>query len=186
MNDIGFKVGSLCFKSACDFQLTKALLMNHYVLVFCICIFSLLGGCGGAQSVTRTSVSAPEQIRTVSFSPQAGNSSEVDAYLSDALLMQGVVSGPVVATSARKSVDSDMVLTYIDVWRWDMTMYLQSISINLYDGKTGQLLVSGRWRDSFIHAFHRGESVTKELIAEMFGKLKPKAVSAGLDKQQTL
>jgi hypothetical protein len=110
----------------------------------------------------------------------------VDAYLSDALLMQGVVSGPVVATSARKSVDSDMVLTYIDVWRWDMTMYLQSISINLYDGKTGQLLVSGRWRDSFIHAFHRGESVTKELIAEMFGKLKPKAVSAGLDKQETL
>ncbi len=144
MNDIGFKVGSLCFKFACDFQLKKASLMSHYVLVFCICIFSLLGGCGGAQSVTRTSVSAPEQIRTVSFSPQAGNSSEVDAYLSDALLMQGVVSGPVVATNARKSVDSDMVLTYIDVWRWDMTMYLQSISINLYDGKTGQSLRSSR------------------------------------------
>ena len=76
------------------------------------------------------------------------------------------------------------LLRRVTLLRW--TMYLQSISINLYDGKTGQLLVSGRWRDSFIHAFHRGESVTKELIAEMFGKLKPKAVSAGLDKQETL
>jgi len=62
-------------------------------------------------------------------------------------------------------------------------MYLQSISINLYDAKSGQLLVSGRWRDSFFHAFNRGEAISKELIAEMFSKLQPATGGGGVAKR---
>ncbi|NTV69770.1 MAG: hypothetical protein HGA71_06450 [Azonexaceae bacterium] len=149
--------------------------MSRYFLVFLICLCSILGGCGGTQTVTRTNAPVPEQIKSAAFSPLAGNSPEVDGYISDALLMQGVETNPAVAAGIRKNADSDAVLTYTDVWRWDMAMYLQSITISLYDAKTGQLLVSGRWRDSFLHAFHRGESITKELLAEMFGKLNPRA-----------
>lgn len=145
--------------------------LNLLSLSTAICF--LLAGCGGAQTVTRTNAPLPEQIKSAAFSPQAGNSPEVDLYISDALAEQSVVTNPPVAAGVRRSPDSDTVITYTDVWRWDLAMYLQSISINLYDAKSGQLLVSGRWRDSLFHAYNRGESVSKELVTEMFNKLKP-------------
>ena len=49
---------------------------------------------------------------------------------------------------------------------------MQSISINFYNAQTGELMVTGRWRDSFFHAWHRGESVASRLSDEMFQALK--------------
>jgi len=77
-----------------------------------------------------------------------------------------------------KTDKADAVVSYLDVWRWDMAMYLDSISIDLYNASTGELLVTGRWRDSFFHAFHRGESISKELIDQMMAKLGLKPVPA--------
>lgn len=140
-----------------------------YALVVSACV--LLAGCGGSYNVTRTAAKAPEQIRTISFSSQDGNSPEVTGYVSEALTGQGVVIKPVSTAKAFKSAEVDAIVSYSDVWRWDLMMYLKSISINLYNASTGELLATGRWGDSLLHGYHRGESVTKELINEMFSKL---------------
>lgn len=158
--------------------------MKISLLTIAFCVSIGLVGCGGAQNVVRTNTSAPEQIRTAALSPLAGNSPEVDSYVSDALLSQGVSTAPPLPAGTRKSADVDAVVTYQDVWRWDMAMYLKSISISLYDGKTGSLLVTGKWTDSLFHAWHRGESVSKELIAEMFSKLGSKTESFGQAKAE--
>ena len=145
--------------------------MQKYSVCLITCLLVFLGGCGGAQTVSRTKAPSPEQVRAVGFSPESGNSPEVDSYKSDALRLQGVETNPKIPANTRTAADSDAVLTYVDLWRWDMAMYLQSITINLYNAKTGDLLVSGRWRDSFLHAFNRGETISKELLAEMFSKI---------------
>lgn len=139
------------------------------ILVASICI--LFAGCGGSYSVTRTSAKPPEQIRSASFSRQDGNSPEVTNYVTDALLSQGVEIRSVPANKGNKSGGVDAVVSYLDVWRWDMGMYLKSISISLYNANTGELLVNGKWVDSFLHAFHRGEMVANELVSQMFAKL---------------
>ena len=139
------------------------------ILVASICI--LFVGCGGSYTVTRTTAKPPEQIRSASFSRQDGNSPEVTNYVTDALLSQGVETRSVPANKGNKSGDVDAVVSYLDVWRWDMGMYLKSISINLYNANTGELLVNGKWADSFLHAFHRGEMVANELVSQMFAKL---------------
>lgn len=133
-----------------------------------------LSGCGGSSTVTRTSAKAPEQIRSAAFVRQDGNSSEVTAYIAEALATQGVATQAGTATRSFKSNDVDAIVSYLDVWHWDVVTYLKSIAISLYNAKTGELLVTGRWRDSFLHTYYRGDSVSRDLINEMFAKLQLK------------
>lgn len=146
-------------------------------LVASICI--LFAGCGGSYTVTRTAAKAPEQIRSASLSRQDGNSSEVTGYVTDALVTQGVVIKSIPANKGNKSGDVDAVVSYSDVWRWDLVMYLKSMSISIYNANTGELLVSGKWADSLFHAFHRGEMVANELLSQMFAKLDLKQQTNG-------
>jgi hypothetical protein len=145
--------------------------MKKFIFAVCVGAASLLMGCGGSQSVIRTNTPSPEIIKTAALSPLAGNSPEVDSYIAEALLIQGVSANPPLPAGTRKSNDVDAIVTYLDVWKWDMAMFLKSISISFYDARTGALLVTGKWSDSFFHGYHRGESVSKDLIAEMLAKL---------------
>ena len=127
---------------------------------------SLLAGCGGSYSVTRTGQATPEHIRTVLMTPRDGNSPEVTEYVSDALAAQGVTVTGQLPAGVFKTDKADAVVSYLDI-----STYLQSISISLYDAKTGNLVITGRWRDSFFHTWNRGEGVSKELIAKMLAEL---------------
>ncbi|QRM18875.1 hypothetical protein GBK02_05450 [Dechloromonas sp. TW-R-39-2] len=131
----------------------------------------VLAGCGGSSTVTRFDAPVPSPLRSVSLSPMDGNSPEVTGYVSDAFMVQGVATAGGVPAGVLKTDNADAVVTYLDVWRWDLAMYMQSITINLYNAQTGQLMVSGRWKDSFFHTWNRGEAVSKELVAEMMAKL---------------
>lgn len=131
----------------------------------------MLAGCGGTYTVTRMHGKPPEQLRSVAIAPQSGNSAEVTGYVSEALAARGVEVRGEVASAGFRSEYADGVVSYSDVWRWDLAMYLQSIKINLYNASSGALLVSGRWEDSFFHAYHRGDSVSKELLTRMFAEL---------------
>lgn len=91
--------------------------------------------------------------------------------MSDALATQGVALSGQLPSGVLKTDKADAVVSYQDVWRWDITTYLQSISINFYNAQTGELMITGRWRDSFFHTWNRGESVSKDLVAEMLAKL---------------
>ena len=145
--------------------------MQNTISTLCILCAVILTGCGGNQTVTRMSSTAPEAIRTVAISPQAGNTPEVDRYISKAFISKGIVVSPQLPLGAMKSDSVDAVVSYTDLWRWDITTYLDSILVYIYNAKTGELLVSGRWRDSYMHAYHRGENITKELIDAMLAKL---------------
>lgn len=148
--------------------------MRSFTIAALCAAMLLVSGCGGTNTVTRTSAKAPEQIRSASFSAQSGNSSEVTGYITEALASQGVATRAITPTQSFKSNDVDAIVTYVDVWRWDIVTYLKSIAISLYNAKTGELLVTGRWSDSLFHTYFRGDSVSKSLINEMFAKLQLK------------
>lgn len=138
----------------------------------------VLGGCGGSYTVTRMHGKLPEQLRSVAFAPQPGNSPEVTGYVSEALAARGVGVKGEAASAGFRTQHADGVVSYVDVWRWDMAMYLKSLKINLYNASSGELLVSGRWEDSLFHAWHRGEAISKELLARMFEQLNLPAVDS--------
>ncbi|MCO4093122.1 MAG: hypothetical protein HEQ34_14420 [Sphingorhabdus sp.] len=150
------------------------------LMIACIAAVAIFtSACGGSSAITPASANAPAQIRSAAFSPQPGNSPEVTGYIADALAAHGVATRPAKLSPGYKSNDVDAIVSYLDVWRWDVAMYMQSIAIRLYNAKTGELLVSGSWSDSALHSFNRVDAIARDLINQMFSKLQFKPADEG-------
>ena len=50
-------------------------------------------------------------------------------------------------------------------------MYLKSLEMNIFDAKTGNIIVTGRWENSLFHGFQDSKQVVKELIDAMMGNV---------------
>ncbi len=139
--------------------------------LFCIVgLMIFLPACGGSYNLQQAgTVKSP--IRTVALTPQDGNSAEVDAYMVDALTAVGVEVRQPLKAGEKISSNVDAVVSYTDLWRWDLVTYMAGLQINLYDARNGAILATGRWRDSGLHSFQRGEGVSKELIRKIFNGL---------------
>lgn len=111
-------------------------------------------------------------VLAVSQAPEEGNSADMDGNLSAALLKEGLSVKPPISAGARSAVGVDAVVSYGDVWRWDLVMYLRSLSVRMYDAETGDLLVLGEWKNSAFHGFQDSKIVMQGLVSEMLTKLR--------------
>ena len=132
----------------------------------------LASGCSTSQQVRLAKMSPHPPIKTVAQSVQDGNSAEMNKYLVTALHDEGLAVKAPLPAGTRTSVDVDAIVSYVDVWRWDMTMYMKSLSIQLYDARTGDLLVTGDWSDSAMHGFRDAKETVKGVVAEMMTTLR--------------
>lgn len=55
----------------------------------------------------------------------------------------------------------------------------KNLEIDFFDARTGNLLVTGRWQNSAFHGFQNAATVTREVMAEMFAKLKGAGTQVG-------
>lgn len=140
---------------------------------FCIALASLLlFGCATTKDVMLAKASPAHQVRTVAQTPQDDNSSDMNTNLLSALSKEGLTVKAPLPAGTRKSAEVDAIVSYSDVWRWDLVMYLKSVSIRLFDAQSGDLLVSGNWSDSTLHGFRDSKEVVQNLVSEMFDKLR--------------
>lgn len=96
----------------------------------------------------------------------------MDINVTEQLIVNGFSTQPPVAAGTRKSTDVDMLVAYSDVWRWELVMYLKTLNINIFDAKTGNLIVTGRWDNSAFYGVQNATGVVKELTDEMLAKVK--------------
>ena len=97
------------------------------------------------------------------------------SHLEEALRKEGVTLKGQVASGVQKAKDVGAVVSYVDVWRWDLVMYLQKLSIRLYDAESGDLLATGNWSDSPLHGFRDAKLVVEGVVKEMLTKLRTAA-----------
>jgi hypothetical protein len=153
--------------------------MKNSTILFLVFASAALSACGGSYTVTHFNNSiTPDKIRSAAIVPSEGNSTEVTGYLREALADHGVAVVESMPGRTIKSDQVDAIVSYQDVWRWDISTYMQSISINFYNARTGELMVTGRWRDSLFHTWHRGDSVSRDLVQQMLEKLRHGAQGA--------
>ena len=114
----------------------------------------------------------PPKITSVAIVPAAGDSPAMNANVEAALVEHGLQVKAPLPGGTRRSQEVDATVSYVDVWRWDVSMYLKSISIRLFDAKTGDLLATGQWNDSDLHGFRDAKETVSELIGEMLAKLR--------------
>lgn len=145
--------------------------MNMYIrsAVFATALFG--AGCATHQDVLLAKA-APPPVTTIAQVPADGNSAEMDGFVRTALVQNGFNVRAPLPAGTRKSDEVDAIVSYVDVWRWDIVMYLQSVAIKMFDARSGDLLVTGDWKNSAFHGYQDEGRIVQELIAEMTGKLR--------------
>lgn len=147
-------------------------LMKHFCKTVALVAVITLAGCSTSQSVTVAKHGAIPAIETVAVAQHGGTSRDMDTNLQQAALAQGLKLTAPVSENTTKSETADALLSYSDSWRWDIVMYLRKVTLNLTDGKTGDLLVTGTWENSTMHGFQSASQIVSDLFAEMMSKLK--------------
>lgn len=147
-------------------------------IVAASCLSLFLIGCSTTQEVHVAKYGAIKSITSVSQISDSGNSTSADTHLHSALLQEGLNVKGTLPQGTRRSGDVDALVSYVDVWRWDLVMYLQSLSVRMFDAETGDLLISGQWKDSALHGFRNAEDVMKGLVSEMMVKLRERSAAA--------
>lgn len=79
-------------------------------------------------------------LKTMHIRPYPSDNSGVNLEIADKLRSKGVTvtTGPVASSS-----NFDAVVTYVDKWKWDITMYLLELTITIRDPKTEAPLATG-------------------------------------------
>lgn len=150
--------------------------MSLLRLLAILAIAALASACSTTQNVTLAKLTQTNVINSVAQVPAEGNSPQMDTHLEAALIKEGLAFRGKVPAGTTNSKDVDALVSYIDIWRWDIVMYLKKITIRVNDAATGDLLAMGEWTESHFHQF-RGESgvraVVQNLVSEMMAKLRP-------------
>jgi hypothetical protein len=133
---------------------------------------AFLSGCSTTQEIVLAKTNPGKKVATVAQVPEPDNSAQMNANLETALQKEGLSLKAPLAAGTRKSPEVDAIISYVDVWRWDLAMYLKSFTVRLYDADNGDLLVTGQWNDSQLHGFRDAKLAMQSVISEMFAKLR--------------
>lgn len=133
---------------------------------------ALLAGCSTTQEITLGAKLPTKPIATVAQVPNDGNSSQMTSLLEAALLKEQLAVRAAVSPGTRTAPELDALVSYTDVWRWDLVMYLKHLTVQLYAADTGQLIALGRWSDSPLHGFRDPKLVMEGLISSLLAKLR--------------
>ncbi len=145
--------------------------MNMIIRGAAITAALFLSACATHQDVLLAK-SAPPEIISIAQVPADGNSEAMDGALRNALLENGFTVRASLPAGTRISGEVDGIVSYVDVWRWDIVMYLQSVAVKIFDARTGDLLVAGDWKNSAFHGYQDETRIISELVAEMTSRLR--------------
>lgn len=133
----------------------------------------VLAGCATSKSVALAQTSNIRPIKTAALTKEDGSSPAMDASFNEAIRAQGVTLGGSLPAGTRTATNVDAIVSYIDVWHWDLVMYLKAVDVHMFDAQSGNLLVSGWWANSAFHGFQDSKEVVRGLVADMFANVKP-------------
>ncbi len=134
------------------------------ILPFAVLLFA--SGCSNRATATLAPGADIRKLKTFYVVHQPKDNRGIHQLISDKLVMKGFRStaGPELAQSAYKT---DAVVTYVDRWMWDITLYLLELTVTLREPANQQPLAVG-------HSFHTSltrlspEAMIDEVLANIF------------------
>jgi hypothetical protein len=115
--------------------------MRTIVKILGLAFFALsLAACATMQASKAPSADL-STIKTVYVQKLEGDKFNVYQVITDQLNAKGF--NATTGTSADPPEPVDAIVTYVDRWMWDITMYMIRLNIQVRDGKTHAILASG-------------------------------------------
>jgi len=103
-------------------------------------VTSLTTGCANHATGSVNSSTNLSALKTMYVRHYPSDNSGVNEQIADKLRSKGVT---VTTGSEAPPNNIDAVVTYVDKWMWDITMYMLELTINIRDTKTGSLMATG-------------------------------------------
>lgn len=91
-----------------------------------------LTGCANRATAKLDPSANLAAIKTVHVVKTPEESRGISDLLADDLRKRGYT----VTTSTEKAADVDALVTYVDRWMWDITMYMMELTVTIRDAKT--------------------------------------------------
>ncbi|MDO9224992.1 MAG: hypothetical protein Q8M09_03090 [Pseudomonadota bacterium] len=130
-------------------------LARNITVATLLAIISLLSGCAVNRATATVDPSANlgsiKAIHVIKFGP---DNKSIDSLIADKIRSMGLTA----TTGEIPAANSDAVITYIDKWMWDITMYMIELTIQVRDPKDNFTLAVG-------NSYHT--SLTRKSPAEM-------------------
>lgn len=146
--------------------------MRAFSLMCLAPVVLVAAGCSTTQDITLGKSNHDKSIQSVAQVLDDGNSSQMNDSLAAALQKQGLAVRPTLPQGTSTSREADILVSYVDVWRWDLAMYLKSLTIKITDATNGDLLAIGRWNDSPMHGFRDSKMVMDTLVEDTLTKVR--------------
>jgi len=110
--------------------------------LFVICALLAVQGCAVNRATATVSPGADlTKIRNVYIVKEPGDDHNIDELMKTQLTRMGykAANNPESALPGKY----DAVLTYVDKWQWDMTMYMMELTVHVREPETGNVLAVG-------------------------------------------
>ena len=112
--------------------------MKFHILII-TALTLLVTACANRQSVTVSPTTNMSALKNIYVVHQPKDKDQINVLIADNLRLRGVTAttgdGPAPA-------NVDAVITYIDKWMWDITMYLLQLTVTVRDPKTDYPMAS--------------------------------------------
>lgn len=122
----------------------------------------LLTGCANRSSARVDPSADLQAIKTMYVVKVPNDNAGIDTLIADKLRARGYT----VTTGGEPPANTDAVVTYIDRWWWDITMYLLELTVTIRDPKTDFPLASA----NSLHSSLTRKS-PPEMVAEVMDNL---------------
>lgn len=128
----------------------------------------LLTACVNRQSVTVAPTTDMKALNTIYVVHQPRDKERIDTLIADNLRMRGVKAsngdGP-------PPTNANAVITYVDKWMWDITMYLLQLTVTVRDPKTDSLMATANSYHSSLTRLSPAEMVNEVMNNIYNGKI---------------
>lgn len=124
-----------------------------------------VAGCAGTQTVNVSPNARNYRFKSVHVVTHGGNSGDMDMHLQKALLAKNL--NVTADQYTVKTPAPDIMVKYVDSWKWDLSMYLASLDITILD-KSGNILATGNYQNTFWHEWPDAGEKVNSILNEIF------------------
>jgi hypothetical protein len=129
-----------------------------------------VAGCATSSGVLVNPSAQKMEYRSAYVVTHGDKSSDMDALIQKELLRDGmsVSAGP----EGSQPADTQIIVRYIDDWKWDMAMYLRSLDFMFVDPASKTVLATGSWKNSAFHGFYSADKVVAQVVDDTLKNLR--------------
>ena len=135
------------------------------ILVLLVPVILALTACAESLTAKRMPGADLSPLKTVYVQKLPADERGIDLLIANQLTRMGFAA--VSGTSETPSSPVDAVVTYQDRWRWDITMYMWQLNVQIRDGQTRMRLATGQAMHTSL-VRKSPEEMVEEVLAEIF------------------